>query len=175
METLRGILNWAFPYLLYPLVVVGIFVVIGDMLRMLVSAASDRLGKIRRVTGAVLPWVILVFLFTVDPNAVDSLRPWIGKLNWLGQLLIGAVVGALMMEFGKLLMKSEGDGPASFYALVLSGFGAFLVLLIMGRILQSLNFALMGLVVAGAVHVIFRGPPEVDRTKSHPADRTETT
>ena len=58
MDTVRGILNWAFPYVLYPLVVIGVFVVIGDMLRMLVAAASDKLGKIRRVTGAVLPWVI---------------------------------------------------------------------------------------------------------------------
>jgi hypothetical protein len=173
MDTVRGILNWAFPYVLYPLVVIGVFVVIGDMLRMLVAAASDRLGKIRRVTGAILPWVILVFLFTVDPTVVDSLRPLIAKLNWLAQLIIGAIIGVLMMEFGKLLMKAEGDGPASLYALVMSGFGAFLVLLIMKGILQSVNFALMGLVVAGAIHVIFRGPPEVDRTKSSGPDRRE--
>ncbi len=174
METLRGILNWIFPHLLYPLILIGIFLVIADMLWMLVSASSSRLGKIRRITGALLPWVVLVFVFTVDPTVFDPLKDLIGQVDWLGQLVIGAVSSVLVLEIGKLLMKTEGDGPAALFAVVLSGFGAFIVLVIMKGILESVNFALMGLVVAGAIHVIFRGLPEVDRTKTSGHEPGET-
>jgi len=171
MENLRSILDWAFHYVLYPLVLVGIFVAIGDMLRMVLSAASDRLGKIRRLTGAVLPWVILVFLFILGSGTTDSARPWIETLSWWHQLVIGAVVGLCVMEIGKLLMRSGGNGTAALYALVVSSLGAFLVWMIMEGILQSVHFALLGLVTAAALHVIFRGPPEVRPDAAAPNDR----
>lgn len=163
---MKDILKWAFPYVLYPLVIIGIFVVIGDMLFMLVSAASSRLGIIRRLTGVVFPWVVLVFLFTMDTTALDSVRPWIGSLSWIHQLILGAVVGIVIMELGKLLMRSGGDGAAALYAVFVSGFGAFIVWMAMQGFLQSVHFALLGLVTAGALHVIFRGPPEVERNRS---------
>ena len=101
----------------------------------------------------------------MDPKAVEFFRPWIGGLSWLHQLILGAVVGIVIMELGKLLMSSGGDGAAALYSLFVSGFGAFIVWMAMQGFLQSVRFALLGLVTAGALHVIFRGLPEVERTR----------
>jgi hypothetical protein len=158
---LSEILNWAFRYVLYPVVLVGIFLVILDMLYMVVSSARNRMGKIRRLTGAILPWAVLVFLSRLEFTGVESIRPWINTLHWAIQLIAGMIVGILVMEFGKALMKSGGDAAASTYALFLSCFGAFLVWMAMQGFIQSVHFALLGLVISGALHVIFRGPPEV--------------
>ena len=162
---MKDLFRWAFSYVLYPLVIIGIFYVIGDMLYMLVSAASNRLGVIRRLTGAVFPWVVLIFMFTMDPNAVEPAREAIKSLDWVIQFIIGAVAALLIMELGKHLMGAGGDGSAALYAMFVSGFGAFLVWMAMQGFLASLHYALLGLVTAGALHVIFRGLPEVERKR----------
>lgn len=154
------ILNWAFRHVLYPVALIGIFLVILHMLYMIVTATRKRLGRIRRVTGALLPWAVLVFLSKLDFSDVETIRPWIESVNWPIQLLIGAVAGILVMEFGKMLMSAGGDAAASCYALFLSSFGAFLIWMAMQGLIRSVHFALLGLVTAGALHVIFRGPPE---------------
>jgi hypothetical protein len=158
---LSEILNWSFRHVLYPIVLVGIFLVLIDMLYMVVSSARKKMGKVRRLTGAVLPWAVLVFLSRLEFAGVEALRSWVAALSWSSQLILGGIFGLFIMEFGKVLMKSRGDAAASTYALFLSCFGAFLLWMIMQGLIQSVHFALLGLVVAGALHVIFRGPPEV--------------
>jgi hypothetical protein len=63
------------------------------------------------------------------------------------------------MELGRHLLRSDSDGAAGAYALIVSSLGVFMLWAVMARLLASLNSWLVGLVMGGGLHVVFRGFP----------------
>ena len=118
MTLIRQILTWIFTYIFYPLVVVGVFMYIIIMLRIIVKAANDKIGAIRRATGAFLPLVLLVFLLATNENTIEFIEGPLDELVWSFRFLIGAVLGILLMEAGKRLLEADNDGAAALYALL---------------------------------------------------------
>lgn len=158
MGVIRSIIRWILTYILYPATVVGIFIYIGATIFNIIEEGKGS-GRVRRVTAAALPLVILVFLIVSDDNPNDPLfGGFFQSLSSPWRFVTGAVVGVALMESGRWLLGRDGEIGVSLHTMFLSGLGAFLVWSIIGGQIVSLNSALLGLVVAGGLHVILRGP-----------------
>ncbi len=159
MEFIRHLVSWIFTYLLYPLAILGIFAYITIVLTKVINAAKSKLGAIRRATGAFLPFILLIFLFATNTNTLSFIDNFIGSLKLSYRFLIGVIIGVLLMEVGKFLLESDEDGAAALYNLFLSSLGTLLLWVIIGGFLESLNWVLMGLVLAAGLHVVYCGLP----------------
>jgi len=160
MENVRQWLAWIFGSVFYPLIVVGIFLYIIGMIAIVIAGGKGA-GRIRRSVGAILPLLILVFLVVTGQDKDNPIAYLFGSISPLIRFIVGAITGFLLMEAGKFLLDIDNEISSSLYALFLSGLGAFLVWSIMGGVLPIINIFLFGLVLAGCLHVIFRGPPEI--------------
>ncbi len=153
MEKVSYVLRWIFTYLLYPGLVLTIF---GCIVATLVGivAGGKGLGVVRRLTGALLPVAILIFVVIFSDANNEPITRFILWLPVLAHLVIGAVIGIAIVEIGRAI--SDTDVESSAYALFLSSLGVFVLYSIMQGILGHLNYFLFGLVVMGGLDVIFR-------------------
>ena len=159
MELISDVLRWTFTYVFYPAIVVGVFAYILYLLASLVRD-GDGTEVIRRFVAALLPLVVLVFIVVSDEGP-ESISGILETTRPLFRFFVGAAVGTALMEAGKLLLKKDIEVGPALYAFFLSSVGVFLLYSIMIRKLQSMHMILLGLVVAGGLHIIFRGPPEI--------------
>jgi TonB family protein len=159
-EGVRQALTWLFSWLFYPIVVVGIFVYIIWMITRIIIEGKGA-GRIRRSVGAALPLLILVFFVVTGQDKDNPINALFENISQFWRFIIGVCLGIFLMEIGKLLLNIDSEISSSLYALFLSVLGAFLIWSIMGGLLQAINFTLLGLVIAGCLHVVFRGPPDI--------------
>jgi hypothetical protein len=159
MDAISNILKGLFTFLLYPLLIIGLFGFIAIFIAMIVSEASRLYSRVRRLTGAFLPVVILIFIVLVSDQEREPIKIFLLSIPVTIHLAIGSVAGLAIVELGRHLMKLSDDTGPSVYALFLSSVGVFMLYSIMQGILGSLNYFLFGLAVVGGLDVIFRGPP----------------
>ena len=158
---IQSILRWLFTYIFYPLMVIATFVLTVGLVLSIVENAKGTSGAIRRVTGALLPIISLVFFVVMSKESLGILENFLINLDPTLRIILGAASGGIVMELGKWLLGTELDGAASLYAMFLSTIVAFLLWAFMGGILPVLNTWLLGFLLGSGLHVIFRGPPPI--------------
>ena len=154
-------LKFIFAYFLYPILVIAIFAYIIGSLVFLIKKVKGS-AVIRRTTAAILPVAMLVFLIIAESNKQESFASMLGGIEWWQRFAVGALAGLLMMELSRKVTKTDREVAASIYALFLSLVGMFILYCVMTSMLQNIHEVLLGLVLAGGLHVVLLGPPQTD-------------
>ena len=140
---------------LYPAVVVTVFVSIFLLLIAVIGGAEHFSGRLRRATGALLPLIAFIMLTAQSDSIALGPFPDVIDIKW--QFPIGMGLGIGLVELGRQLLRADSDGAAGAYALIVSSLGVFMLWAVMARLLATLNPWLIGLVMGGGLHVVFRG------------------
>jgi hypothetical protein len=155
-------LEWIFTYIFYPIIVIGMFIVIWGHIYFIVVKGSNHLAMFRRSVGSLLPLVILVFIMTTSPTSNSNLAEDIKFIPAYVHVFAGVVLGVSMIECGKIASKTSYDAGAAIYALFASTIGSFLLYCFMKGALGSLNNFLLSFLVAGGLYIIFHGFDELE-------------
>jgi len=102
METVVEILRWIFAWLLFPVVVLGLFYCLIHVNVLLIEAAKDIGGRVRRLVGALLPAVVLIFLVTASDEPKKAIELYLLSLSTKTKIISGAVLGALLIRVGQV-------------------------------------------------------------------------
>jgi hypothetical protein len=115
------------------------------------------------LTAALLPVVTLIFVLISTYHTTTQVSAAMAFTGNVGQLLIGAVLGAAAIFVGRFLNASKREIGPTLHVLFISIAGSFLLYVAAVGALPSLNFYLFGCVLGGALYVIARGwlwPPK---------------
>ena len=159
MDTVREVLRVIFIYVLYPFVVVGLFVYLIALLIFLVRRAKSTSGAIRRAVGGLLPVIILVFIVSLGMESQEWLRAQLETLNETHRFVLGIVAALILMETGKQLGRTDANSAVAAYAFFVSCLLAVLLWVVMGGLLSELNWTLFAFILTGGLHIMFRGLP----------------
>jgi hypothetical protein len=157
MEHVADRLEWLFTSIFYPGILIGVFVTLVLVVVRLVAARDF----LRRLVASLLPLAVLVFVKASSDQIQEPLAPILASAAPATQFISGAVVGAVLLEAGRRLLRHDvGAGPA-FYCLLLSSIIVFLLYCFMSADTSSLHLFMLGLIIFAGLHVVFRGPPEL--------------
>jgi len=152
------VLRWVFADLVYPTLLVAAFVyIVATTVRVVLGARGD--GLLRRLMGAVLPFVALVYVVVarqIGDETRAGLLPSLGGLAWFG---IGGAIGLLLLEASRPLLSTNSDVGPSLYALFLSTVACFMLYCQMIEAVDSTQTFPLGMIVCGGLDVMFRGAP----------------
>lgn len=157
METISGVLTWIFTYIFYPVIILGIFVFIGFLITSIVSESKD---KPRVITGAVLPFLSLIFIVVSSKSNGDPIVELLKSYTPITTFIVGAVVGIFLLELGRILLKVKSSIAEGMYALFLSSILVFMLYSIMTGLIKELHVPLFGFVIFSGLDILFRGMPE---------------
>lgn len=159
MESIAAVLKWVFTYILYPGLILGIFIfILGSIYFM-----YERTFNVRVLLAAVLPLVLLVFIVVSEANMSLAKRMLETAPMWL-YILAGTLTGTGIVEFGKSAGDSQNPVKGALYSLFLSMVGVFILFCIMSTSIQVVHPLLFSLVIAGGFYAIFRGIPGVSES-----------
>ncbi|KAF0140561.1 MAG: hypothetical protein FD122_2361 [Stygiobacter sp.] len=150
-------LRMFFTNYLYPTLIIIIMFYLFGLLIYLIIKGKGSSSYIRRSTGALLPIVMLVFGMAISGDSIKMIENVLLTLPNILQLLLGAIIGTALIEFGRYYLKTDIDGAASLLALFVSSIFSFILWCVMGGVLNSLNYSLVGLILFGGLDIIFRG------------------
>jgi len=154
-----------FVYVLFPGIVLVVFLGLVVMLVVTIWGGDWRRGALRRAIGALLPLVVLVFVVAADPAKTQCWAARISGIRPALQFLIGLAVGLVFMEIGKRLPRSASIAAKSIFAMFVSASFAFLLWSVVVGILPYLHQLLLGFIVACGLHITFRGLKEGEQKK----------
>jgi hypothetical protein len=156
-----NIVRWVFTQLLYPLIIIGVFLlIIGFIFRIVDQGRGS--GRVRRATGAVLPLIFLVFVLMLVEQANEPVQRFLSSTNPLYHWVAGAIIGVFLLELGIRLQKSDFEIGPALYTLFLSFVSMFILYSAMQRFLAQLNYFLISLIGTSGLYIIFRGLPTMD-------------
>jgi hypothetical protein len=155
MEKIAYWLRWTFTFIFYPTIILATFVTLIITIVAMVRDATDDKGFLRRLIGALLPVVVLVFFVLFD-RFDDPVRQSLMSVPSYVHFLVGAVVGILMMEVGRVLWNTTSDAGAAVFVMFLSLIGVFMFYSFMQGFLGTLNYFLLTTIVMGGLDFIFR-------------------
>jgi hypothetical protein len=159
---IRGI----FTNILYPALVVVIFVTLFVVIIMLISRSSTPATKARRITAALLPVVVLIYRLVTVGGSHTITNHGVNEVL-LG--LVGFALGLLFVELGRLLVRSDSEAAIPFYILLLSSLGSFMTYFTIQGSLERFDSFLFPFVITAGLDIVFRGTPS-DANKT-PTDR----
>jgi len=155
MELISTILRWIFTYLLYPAIIIGIFwFIVIEIADIILKTHSSRAA-----TAAVLPVAGLVFLIVTETKPEESMANILVGFPGGMKFMLGAAIGAALLEIGRYLLSSDSAVGPPVYVLFLSMTGVFILYAVMSKLLVSIHILLFGFVIGGGLQIIFRGPP----------------
>src|SRR5437763_1119458 len=99
IETINGFLRWIFTELLYPVIIIGVFLLVLYLIVNIVIQGEGS-GRIRRLTGALLPLIFLVFVLMWVRQGDEPVGRFLFSLGILYHYLIGIAIGILLLEIG---------------------------------------------------------------------------
>jgi hypothetical protein len=161
LETIGAGLRWLFSTILYPVIVIGVFAYLVLVVFLLVAQGTGD-NRVRRLAAALLPIAALVFVLI--PRESESIANSLSYVQPYGRFLIGAFLGIALLELGRILSDSEIG--SALYVLFLSINAAFILYAIIEQALTNLHILLLGMVVAGGLQIILRGPPRFRRQRA---------
>lgn len=149
---------------LYPAVVFAVFLCLAGMLVAIIGRGKELDGVLRRLTGALLPLVALVILVASGSQTIKTIAQGIGTASALLQFALGVAVGSTLLESSHWLLRTDSDGAAGIYALLVASLAAFMLWAIMAGAFSEFTVTTLGFVVGGGLHVVFRGLPAEDES-----------
>ena len=162
MDTVGSVLCLVFRWFLFPVVYISVFAALVLFVSVVVAGPSAPVGRpprsysafVRRLVAALLPFVVLVFMISLDTEVLGGLdlilgHPWIAFL-----------AGFLLVEFGRSLWKTHAEIVWVLYAFVSSGLGCTLLYLTMLRLATPVHWVVLGFITGAGVCIIVRGLPE---------------
>lgn len=152
-------LKWFFTVLVYPAIVVGVFILLVLSIFYVTSNGSG-FGYIRRFTGALLPVLLLTFILLQGDKGEDPIKSFLLNRNPFIYVFSGILIGILLVEFGKRLIRTDDDRWGAIYNLFLSLMVVFLLYSYMKGFLDSLIYFLFSMIMAGGLDIIFGQPME---------------
>jgi hypothetical protein len=161
MEAAAVTLKLAFGYVVYPGAVLGVSIYLGIMVLLAIVTGRDVRGVLRRLAGALFPFVVLSCLVATAQDTVRELARRVIDLPLFSQLLVGAVVAIVVMESSKQLLDRNGDLACALQNLLMSTLGSFLVWVLMEHSLELIKWLSFGLLATGMLHIILRGLPRI--------------
>jgi hypothetical protein len=166
MRILGNLLRFFTIYLVYPAIVISLFTSLGYYVYKLIQQARD-LEKIRRITGALLPVVGLVFVIVLTNAKGLNFGGFYDAFHNFGGFLIGLIVGVSVILIGNYLRESDLEILPSVFTLYLSFIAVFVLCSIIQFKLEGLNYFIVGTIIGGGGIVIWRGIPRVLLTKQY--------
>ena len=106
-----------------------------------------------------LPFIVLVFLVTAGGNSTKEINDYLMTASGTNKIVLSTIVAVILMEAVKWLGKADLDVIASVYALFVSTLLAFMLWAFLGKFFTNLGSAILAFIVAGGLHIIFRGLP----------------
>lgn len=158
MDRLSVTLRFLFTNYIYPAIIISLFIWIILLIVIVVMRAKTVAGIIRRLAGAAVPFVFLIFTVVASQDKHDVISDLVASIGPILAFLGGAAVGVLLLEIGRLLRKTDTEIGPSLYAFFLSSVASFILYSIMIGILKSLHLPMFGVILAAALDVMFRGP-----------------
>lgn len=163
MEKTASGLRWFFTVVVYPAIVCTIFLLlIGSIIHII--GKGKGYGSVRRLTGALLPLLLLTFMLLVTDKGEDPIRSFFLNRSLLVYLVAGILIGIALVELGKRLVKTDDDRMGSIYNVFLSLMVVFLLYSIMKGFLDSLIYFLFSMTMAGGLDIVFGAPMEPQKT-----------
>src|ERR1700704_1183971 len=121
----RGCLRFVFANLLYPFLVLGLFVTLLWVILFLTHKKSRSAGQIgRRYIAAALPIVALTFRLVTEPASGVLLAKDTSKA---GLAVVGLLIGLAFIEGGRYLIQADSSAAIPVYVMALSSLLAFIV------------------------------------------------
>jgi len=154
------VLIWIFTYVIFPVAVITLILAAANIAFAIIGKSKSTEGRIRRSVGAGLPVVLLAFMVAFQANAV-AVAQSIFDTSIFMQIGYGAIVAVCILEFGKQIENTQADAIAAIYLMLVSATASFIVWSFTVGILTVFTFAMLGFLIASALHVIFRGPLKV--------------
>lgn len=156
MERTAGNLKWFFTALVYPALVGAIFLLLVISIIYIIGKGNG-FGYVRRITGALLPLLMLTFMLLVTDKGDDPIKSFFLWIPPFLYLIGGTAIGIILIEFGRRFMNTDDDRWGSVYNIFLSLMVVFILYSIMKGFLDSLFYFLFAMIMAGGLDIVFRG------------------
>jgi hypothetical protein len=144
-------------YLVFPLTILAVIVGAGFLAYSIVIEGKTELGKFRRFVGALLPLILLSAAIAMRFDSYGAVVEYASSTPLWIRFCGGAVACIVVLELGRQIDEIQNDGIMALYAMLASSVAAFLIWALTAQVLETLGAELLGFVVAGAFHIIFRG------------------
>lgn len=162
----HGFLTQVFSYLIYPALVLAVLLVIFLVIRRLIYGTQDTYERARRFAAALLPLISLSFVRVTHPSSDALVSSSISKPLFA---LVGGLVGLLLIELGRFLIRSDAYLAIPIYTFSLSALATFMTDSILGSGFHRLDFFIFTLVIAVALDIVVRGLPKRSAdSRAHP-------
>ncbi len=168
MDNIRAILQGLFGYVLYPIIVIGVFAFISIVIADFIFSVSGE-KRIRRLFAAALPLTVIIFALAPlggDSGGLEEILEFVS--HWI-RFVVGWLLGFITLAISRVLSRRDTELAAAIYVLFLSAIASFLIYCLVEGVLRNLHVFLLGLVLGGGLYVVFRGPP----TRRSIADENE--
>ena len=159
MKLFGNLLRYFTIYVVYPAIVAGLFFFLGYSIYNLIKHAREG-ERLRRIAGALLPIVILVFALVLAAKSDLGLDGLYYSLNSFWGFLGGLLVGVIVIAFGNYMKEFDMEILPPLFTFFLSFITVFILYSIMQFKLGALNYFLMGMIIGGAIIIIWKGIPD---------------
>jgi hypothetical protein len=159
MKVFGNLLRYFTIYVVYPVIVVGLFFFLGYSIYNLIKHAREA-ERLRRIAGALLPIVILVFALVLAAQSDLGLSGLYSSLNSIWGFIGGLFIGVIVIAFGNYMKEFEIEILPPLFTFFLSLITVFILYSIMQFKLGALNYFIMGMLIGGAIIIIWKGIPD---------------
>jgi hypothetical protein len=159
MEIFGNLLRYFTIYVVYPVIVIGLFFFLGYSIYNLIKHSREG-ERLRRIAGALLPIVILVFALVLIAQKDLGMSGLYSSLNSFWGFIGGLFIGVIVIAFGNYMKEFEIEILPPLFTFFLSLITVFILYSIMQFKLGALNYFLMGMLIGGAIIIIWKGIPD---------------
>jgi hypothetical protein len=159
MKLFGNLLRYFTIYVVYPVIVVGLFFFLGYSIYNLIKHGREG-ERLRRIAGALLPIVILVFALVLTAKSGLGMSGIYNSLNSFWGFIGGLIIGVIVIAIGNYMKEFDIEILPPLFTFFLSFITVFILYAIMQFKLGALNYFLMGMIIGGAIIIIWKGIPD---------------
>ena len=159
MDLISENLRTIFAVFFYPAIVIFVFAFLFFSVGFVVYLSKDWPSRIRRLMGATLPVVSLVFIVVGQSDQPGVVGIILAGWDPFIRVLLGVALGFVLLLLGTILEKKDTNIGASLHCLFLSLIGTFILYCFLEKLVHSIHLIVLGMILGGGIHVIFLGPP----------------
>jgi hypothetical protein len=169
----QSLLTQFFTNIVYPLLVLAVLVTTFWIIKTLIQRARDTYERVRLVASAALPLVILTFIRVTNPSPGGMIST---SANKPMLALFGGLTGLLLLELGRILVRSNGYLAMPVCTFFLSALAVFILDSAIGSGIHRLDYFIFAFVIVVILDVVIRDLPRTSvgsRSRPRPAADTQ--